>query len=180
MTLLSLLSVPLLHHTTTSKCSEIESERDLDVTRKGQPELKMMAFLLNSGWSRTGSLSWVQRFRVRINLLFLKDFICLTLGGGGLILIVYLIWFRITRTNLGAGPWGIFCRVLVNVHWEGEIYPECGRYQILGQGLRLNAKEKFIWAPACTPLCFLTTLAMWPAASSSCHHPFLMMHQTVC
>lgn len=59
---------------------------------------------------------------------------------------VYLIWFRIMRTNLRAGPWGIFCRVRVSVHWEGEIYPECGWYHILGQGLRLNAKEKFIWA----------------------------------
>lgn len=152
--------------------------RVLDMTHKGQSELKMMAFLFNSGWSQTGSLSWVQCFRFWLNLLLLKDFICFDLGG--LTLIVYLIQFRIMRTNLRAGPWGIFCHVRVSVHWEGEIYPECGWHHIMGQGPRLNAKEKFSWAPACTPLCFLTTLAMWPAASSSCHHPFFMMDQTVC
>lgn len=117
-------------------------------------------------------------FQSLTQFVILKGFHMLDLGG--LILIVYLIWFRIMRTNLREGPWGIFCRVHVSVHWEGVIYLECGRYHIMGQGPSPeNAKEKFGWAPACTPLCSLTTLAMWPAASSSCHCPLLMMDQTV-
>jgi hypothetical protein len=64
----------LLHTDTTFLCST----RVLDVAYQTLLELKMI-FLFNSGLSVTKSLPCAQCFRVRLNLLFSKNFISLAL-----------------------------------------------------------------------------------------------------